>query len=82
MWKIATHNNESFPAHVPIFYGKSYDQCIVKMKVIFRYQQDVLEVVNDGVPSLARTEIDVQQVVHRCEEEIWENNVSHSPVCE
>jgi len=52
------------------------------MKVIFRYQQDVLEVVNDGVPSLARTEIDVQQVVHRCEEEIWENNVSHSPVCE
>ena len=43
-----------------MFDGKNYNQWIVKMKVIFRYQ-DVLEVVNDGVPTLARNATDVQQ---------------------
>jgi hypothetical protein len=38
------------------FYGKSYDQCIVKMFLMF---------VNDGEPTLARTGINVQQVAHK-----------------
>jgi len=53
-----------FPCHVPIFDGKSYDQCIVKMKVIFKYQ-DVLDIMNEGVPTLARIATDVQKVAHK-----------------
>jgi len=60
---MATHNN-NFHAHLPIFEGKNYDQWIVKMKVIFRYQ-DVFEVVNDGVPALAGNTTDVQHVANK-----------------
>lgn len=34
------------------------------MEVIFRYQ-DVLEVVNDGVPALARNATDVKQAANK-----------------
>jgi len=60
---MATYNN-NFPAHLPVFEGKNYDLWIVKMKVIFRYQ-DVLEMVNDGLPSLARNTTDVQQAASK-----------------
>jgi hypothetical protein len=50
---METHNNGNFHAHLPVFDGKNYDQWVVKMKVIFRYQ-DVLDVVNDVITTLAR----------------------------
>jgi hypothetical protein len=43
---------------------KKYDQWIMKMNVIFRYR-DVLDVVNDGVPSLTRNATEVQQISNR-----------------
>lgn len=55
---MATHSN-SIPTHLPVFEGKNYDQWIVKMKVICRFQ-DVLEVVNDSVPALASNATDMQ----------------------
>jgi len=60
---MATHNN-NFPAHLLVFNGMNYDQWIVKMKVIFKYQ-DVLEVVNEVVPTLARNATDVQQSANK-----------------
>jgi len=55
---MATHSN-IIHAHLPVFQGKNFDQLIVKMKVIFRFQ-DVLEVVNEGVTTLAANATDVQ----------------------
>jgi len=60
---MATHNN-NIPAHLPVFEGKNFDQWIVKMKTIFRFQ-DVLEVVNEGIPALAANATDVQQATHK-----------------
>jgi len=60
---MATHRN-NIPAHLPVFEGKNYNRWIVKMKVIFRFQ-DVLEVVNDGIPALAANATDVQQTANR-----------------
>jgi len=60
---MTTHNN-NIPAHLPIFEGKNFDQWIVTMKVIFRFQ-DVLEVVNEGIPTLAANATDVQQAKHK-----------------
>jgi len=60
---MATHSNNIL-AHLSVFEGKNYDQWIVKMKVIFRFQ-DVLEVVNDGVPALAANAVDVQQTTNK-----------------
>jgi len=60
---MTTHNN-NIPAHLPVFEGKNFDQWIVKMKVIFRFQ-DVLEVVNEGIPALAANATDVQQAAHK-----------------
>jgi len=60
---MATHNN-NIPAHLPVFEGKNFDQWIVKMKVIFKFQ-DVLEVVNEGIPTLAANATDVQQAAHK-----------------
>jgi hypothetical protein len=34
--KDGNSNNGNFPAHLPVFDGKNYDQWIMKMKVIFR----------------------------------------------
>ena len=62
---MATHNN-NIPALLPVFEGKNFDQWIVKMKVkvIFRFQ-DVVEVVNEGIPTLAANATDVQQASHK-----------------
>jgi len=60
---MVTHNN-NIPTHLPVFEGKNFDQWIVKMKVIFRFQ-DVLEVVNEGIPALAANVTDVQQAAHK-----------------
>lgn len=61
---MATNNYGSFTTHVPVFYGKIYDQWIVKMKVIFRYQ-DVLDAAKDGLPMRARNTTKVQQIGHK-----------------
>ncbi|PNY05002.1 putative copia-type polyprotein [Trifolium pratense] len=61
---MATSSNNGFPAHLPIFDGKNYDQWIAKMKVIFRLQ-DVVEIVNDGVAALPRNPNDEQNAVHK-----------------
>ncbi|CAJ2632337.1 unnamed protein product [Trifolium pratense] len=61
---MATSSNNGFPAHLPIFDGKNYDQWIAKMKVIFRLQ-DVVEIVNDGVAALPRNTNDEQNAVHK-----------------
>lgn len=58
------HDNESFLAHLSVFNGKSYDEWIVKMKVIFIYQY-VLDVVNDIIPTLARNATEVQQTANK-----------------
>jgi hypothetical protein len=60
---MATHKN-NFHAHLPLIEGKNYDQWIVKMKVIFMYQH-MLEVVNDGVPVLARNATDMQHAANK-----------------
>lgn len=60
---MTTHSN-NIPTHLPVFEGKNYDPWIVKMKVIFKFQ-DVLEVVNDDVPALASNATDVQQTANR-----------------
>ena len=60
---MATHNN-NIPTHLPVFEGKNFDQWIVKMKVILRFQ-DVVEVVNEGIPALAANATDVQQAAHK-----------------
>jgi len=60
---MATHNN-SIHAHLPVFEGKNFDKWIVKMKVIFRFQ-DVVEAVNEGIPALAANATDVQQATHK-----------------
>jgi len=60
---MTTYNNENFLVHLPVFDGKNYDQWIMKMKVIFRYI-DVLDVINDSVPSLARNATEVQQIAN------------------
>jgi len=57
---MATHNNGNFLAQLPVFDGKNYDQWVVKMKVIFRYQI-VLDVINDGIIALAKNATKVQQ---------------------
>lgn len=38
------------------------------MKVIVRYQ-DVLDIINDGMPTLRITVIDAQITIHKCKEE-------------
>jgi len=60
---MVTHNN-NIPAHLPAFEGKNFDQWIVKMKVIFRFQ-DVVEAVNEGIPALVANATDVQQATHK-----------------
>ena len=59
-----TLSNNGFPAHLPIFDGKNYDQWIAKMKVIFRFQ-DVVEIVNTGVAALPRNPTDDQNAAHK-----------------
>jgi len=59
---METHSS-NIPAHLPVFEGKNFDQCIVKMKAIFRFQ-DVLEVVNEGIPALEANANDAQQIAH------------------
>ena len=60
---MATHSNNSH-AHLPVFEGKNFDQWMVKMKVIFRFQ-DVLEVVNEGLTALAANATNVQRTTHK-----------------
>lgn len=60
-WQLTTM--EASTAHVPVFDGEVYDHWIVKVKVIFRYQ-DVLDDVKDNVSVLARNATEVQQIVH------------------
>ncbi|KAK2455781.1 hypothetical protein QL285_003203 [Trifolium repens] len=59
-----TSSNNGFRTHLPMFNGKNYDQWIAKMKVIFRFQ-DVLELVNNGVPALPTNPNDEQTAAHK-----------------
>lgn len=45
--------------NLPVFKGKNYEQWIVQMKVIFKFQ-DVFEIMNDGVSTLEMNAYDIQ----------------------
>jgi hypothetical protein len=63
---MANHSTTSsqFPANLPVFKGEHYDRWCAQMKVIFRFQ-DVLEIVNEGVPELAAEANETQRTLHR-----------------
>lgn len=57
-----TNVNGHFPANRPIFKGKNYERWCAYMKVIFRFQ-DVLEIVDEGVPEILKNAVDAQKTI-------------------
>jgi adenylosuccinate lyase len=55
--------SSQFPANLPVYKGEHYARWCAQMQVIFRFQ-DVLEIVNEGVPELATEANETQRTLH------------------